>query len=128
MTSQRVVSPTASSKPRLRLVLASESPRRLALLAQAGIVPDLIRPASIDESLKRGELAREHALRLATEKCRAVAQAEAGALVLAADTVVALGRRVLPKAADAGEVRRCLALLSGRRHQVLTAVAVVHDG
>jgi nucleoside triphosphate pyrophosphatase len=109
------------------LVLASESPRRLALLAQAGIVPDAVLPAAIDESAKKAELPRLHALRLAVEKARKVGSERSGkpAFVLAADTVVALGRRILPKAQDDEEVRACLKLLSGRRHQVITAVALI---
>jgi septum formation protein len=109
------------------LILASESPRRRALLAQAGITPDAILPAQIDESVKKGEQPRAHAIRLAGEKARKV-QSEwngAPAFILAADTVVAVGRRILPKAADDNEVRACLNLLSGRRHQVITAVALI---
>jgi septum formation protein len=129
MTSPRDASPIASSK-RLALVLASESPRRLALLAQAGIVPDAIVPASIDETPRKGELPRLHALRLAREKARVAAESWRGepALILAADTVVACGRRILPKAATDKDVHDCLSLLSGRRHQVLTAVAVRKPG
>jgi septum formation protein len=111
----------------MRLVVASESPRRKALLAQAGITPALIVPASIDESVKKGESPRVHALRLAEEKARAVATGHDG-FILAADTVVALGRRILPKAEDDGTVRACLKLLSGRRHQVITAVALIVPG
>ena len=114
------------------LVLASESPRRLALLAQAGIMPDAVLPAAIDESVKKGELPRLHALRLAIAKARKVQgewpliNGEAKpAFILAADTVVAAGRRILPKARDDAEVRACLKLLSGRRHQVITAVALI---
>jgi septum formation protein len=109
------------------LILASESPRRAALLAQAGITPDSILPAAIDESVHKGELPRIHALRLATEKALAARDRWTGepAFILAADTVVALGRRILPKAADDAEVGRCLELLSGRRHQVITAVALI---
>lgn len=109
------------------LVLASESPRRVALLAQVGITPDAILPAAIDETLRKGELPRAHALRLAAEKARKVESEWNGkpALILAADTVVAVGRRILPKAADDEDVRACLKLLSGRRHQVITAVALV---
>jgi len=109
----------------LSLILASESPRRAALLAQAGIVPDAIIPAAIDESVRKAEQPREHALRLATEKARAVAAKRPGCFVLAADTVVSAGRRILPKADDAAMVRDCLKLLSGRRHQVITAVALI---
>lgn len=109
------------------LVLASESPRRLALLAQAGIRPDAVLPAAIDESVLKGEAPRAHALRLAVEKARRVESEWTGkpAFVLAADTVVAVGRRILPKAGDEAEVRDCLKLLSGRRHQVITAVALI---
>jgi septum formation protein len=109
------------------LVLASESPRRAALLAQAGIVPDAILPAHIDETPLRAEQPRLHALRLAEAKARKAAEAWTGApaFILAADTVVACGRRILPKAASDREVRACLTLLSGRRHQVLTAVALL---
>jgi septum formation protein len=107
-------------------VLASESPRRRELLAQAGISPDRIAPAQIDETPLKGELPRAHADRLAREKA-ATSWSRYGAkgvIVLAADTVVALGRRILPKAANDDDVRACLALLSGRRHLVITAVAL----
>lgn len=131
MTLPKGVSPIASNNSgRLGLVLASESPRRKALLAQAGIVPDLIRAASLDETPAKGELPRLYALRLAAEKAEAVAvkyralNPTAPALVLGADTVVAAGRRILPKPEDAAGVRACLELLSGRQHQVMTAVAV----
>jgi septum formation protein len=109
------------------LVLASESPRRAALLAQAGIVPAAILPAAIDETPRKAEQPRLYALRLAEAKARKAASAWSGApaFILAADTVVACGRRILPKAADDGEVRACLELLSGRRHQVMTAVALL---
>ncbi len=116
---------TLASAP---LVLASESPRRLALLAQAGIRPDAVLPAAIDESVLKGELPRVHALRLAVEKARRVKSEWSGrpAFILAADTVVAVGRRILPKAQNDAEVRTCLKLLSGRRHQVITAVALIN--
>lgn len=107
----------------MRLVLASASPRRLDLLRQIGLVPDLVAPADIDESPLKDETPRRLALRLAETKAARVAEAHPGDLVLAADTVVAIGRRVLPKAEDQADVRRCLALLSGRNHRVLTAVA-----
>jgi len=123
MTLPRDASPIASNNPALRLVLASESPRRLALLAQAGIVPDAVVPAAIDETPLKAELPRLYALRLAAQKARA-SLATGHTLVLAADTVVACGRRILPKAASPQDVHDCLSLLSGRRHQVLTAVAV----
>lgn len=107
------------------LILASESPRRRALLAQVGIVPDAVVPAALDETPHEGELPRLYAVRLARAKAEAVAAAHPGARVLAADTVVVAGRRILPKASDAAEVRACLSLLSGRQHQVLTAVALI---
>jgi len=107
------------------LVLASASPRRLDLLQQVGIVPDLVDPAEIDERPTKGELPAKHAMRLAEEKARTVAQRHPGSFVLAADTVVACGRRILPKAEDAQTARACLMLLSGRRHRVYGGVAVV---
>jgi septum formation protein len=107
----------------MKLVLASESPRRLALLAQIGVKPDAVAPAAIDETPREGETARALALRLAAAK--AEAGRTAGAAVLAADTVVACGRRLLPKAETETEARACLALLQGRAHQVVTAVAVL---
>ena len=110
------------------LILASASPRRAALLAQAGIVPGEIVAPGIDESPLKGELPRAHALRLARAKAEKVAAERREALVLAADTVVACGRRILPKAGSAAEVARCLKLLSGRRHQVVTALALAQAG
>ena len=107
------------------LVLASASPRRLELLARIGIVPTAIDAADIDEIPRKGELPRDHARRLAAAKADVVATRHPGAIVLAADTVVAAGRRILPKAGDAGEVAQCLVLLSGRRHHVLTALTVI---
>ena len=106
------------------LVLASASPRRLDLLARIGVVPDSVVPADVDESVLRGELPRDHALRLAREKAEAVAAKNPDALVLAADTVAAVGRRVLPKVEDEATLRACMKLLSGRRHRVLTGVAL----
>lgn len=106
------------------LILASASPRRLELLAQIGLAPGLIDPAEIDETPLPGETARLLALRLARAKAAAVAERRAGAFVLAADTVVALGRRLLGKPDDEADARRMLTLLSGRAHRVLTAVAV----
>lgn len=115
--------------PRPPLVLASASPRRLELLAQLGIAPDEVLPADLDESPLRDETPRLLAVRLAREKAAAVAALRPEAFVLAADTVVAVGRRLLGKAADEAEVRRFLDLLSGRAHRVLTGVAVaVPDG
>lgn len=124
MTSPKGALPIASARP--ELVLASESPRRLALLAQAGIVPAHVAPAAIDESVRKGEAPRSHAMRLAREKALAAGDRHARpAFVLAADTVVACGRRILPKAQSEGDVRACLELLSGRSHQVMTAVALL---
>ena len=108
----------------MRLILASASPRRLDLLARIGIAPDEVAPADIDESVLRGELPKAHALRLAEEKAAAVAQRFPDDLVLAADTVVAVGRRILPKVEDEATLRACMKLLSGRRHRVMTGVAL----
>ena len=107
------------------LVLASASPRRLDLLRQIGIEPDRIDPADIDEIAQPGELPPSHAMRLAEEKARAVMPRHPGAFILAADTVVACGRRILPKPADPATARSCLELLSGRRHRVHSGIAVV---
>ncbi|MBX7250284.1 MAG: Maf family nucleotide pyrophosphatase [Caulobacteraceae bacterium] len=107
------------------LVLASASPRRLELLKQIGLVPDAIRPANIDESPLTNETPRRLALRLAREKASTAAAASPGAYVLAADTVVAVGRRLMGKAETAEEARQWLNLMSGRNHRVLTGVAVV---
>ena len=112
----------------MRLVLASASPRRIDLLARIGVEPDAVLPADIDESVPRGELPRQHALRLAAEKAAAVATIEPEALVLAADTVVAVGRRILPKVEDETTLRACMKLLSGRRHRVLSGVALAVPG
>ena len=112
------------------LILASASPRRLDLLRQIGIEPRHLMAASIDETPLKGELPRVHAIRLAREKAEAVlVKPETTALsepyvVLAADTVVAVGRRILPKAETEAEARACLALLSGRPHRVHTAVVI----
>jgi septum formation protein len=112
----------------MRLILASASPRRLDLLARIGVVPDAVAPADIDEGVPEGELPRDHALRLAREKAEAVAAQHPEALVLGADTVVAVGRRILPKVEDEATLRACMKLLSGRRHRVLTGVALVAPG
>lgn len=109
----------------MRLILASASPRRLDLLARIGVVPDAVDPANLDESHHKGELPRVYAQRIAREKAEDVAARNPGALVLAADTVVAVGRRILPKAEDATTAQACLESLSGRRHQVLTAVSLI---
>lgn len=112
----------------VRLVLASASPRRLDLLVRIGVLPDAVDPADIDEAPLRGELPRVHVARLAAAKAEAVAARHPGAIILGADTVVAAGRRILPKAEDEATARQCLALLSGRRHHVLTAVTVLAGG
>jgi len=106
------------------LVLASASPRRLELLRQVGLMPDCVDPADIDEIPHRGELPPAHAIRLAQEKVQAVIPRHPGAYVLAADTVVACGRRILPKTEDEATARSCLKLLSGRRHRIHGAIAV----
>jgi septum formation protein len=103
----------------MRLILASASPRRLDLLARIGVTPDAIVPPDIDESVQKGELPREHALRLAREKAEAVATQEPDALV---------GRRILPKVEDEATLRTCMNLLSGRRHRVLTGIALAIPG
>jgi septum formation protein len=107
------------------LVLASASPRRLELLRQVGLMPDCIDPADIDETPRRGELPPAHVMRLAKEKAQAVIPRHPGAYILAADTVVACGRRILPKTEDGASARSCLELLSGRRHRVHGAVVLV---
>jgi septum formation protein len=117
------VSKPARPKPFPKLVLASASPRRLELLRQIGLVPEVVDPAEIDETPLEDETARRLALRLARAKAAACAARHPDAFVLAADTVVAVGRRLLGKPADAADARRMLALLSGRAHRVLTAVA-----
>lgn len=109
------------------LVLASTSPRRRDLLAQLGVAPSRIASPDIDESPCEAERPRAYALRMAEEKARAVAL-KPGEVALSGDTVVAAGRRILPRAADPQEVVRCLTLLSGRRHRVLTAVAIIDAG
>jgi septum formation protein len=109
----------------MRLVLASASPRRLDLLARIGVTPDAVVPAEIDETPHKGELPAPYAARMAAEKAAEVSGVEPGALVLAADTVVAVGRRILPKAEDEHEARSALSLLSGRRHRVLSAVTLI---
>ncbi|MBX7456751.1 Maf family nucleotide pyrophosphatase [Qipengyuania sp. 1NDH17] len=104
------------------LILASASPRRRELIARLGLTPDAIAPADIDETPAKGELPREYAKRMAREKAEAAASYDG--FVLAGDTVVAAGRRILPKAEDEATARKCLELLSGRRHRVLSAIAL----
>ena len=110
----------------MRLILASASPRRLARLARIGVTPDAILPAEIDETPRRAELPAPYARRMAAEKAAAVA--EAGALTLAADTVVAAGRRILPKPDTEADAHAALSLLSGRRHRVYSAVTLIDAG
>ncbi len=105
------------------LILASASPRRRDLLAQIGITPDRIVATNIDESPREREAPRPHAARLAREK--AAAAATPASYVLAADTVVAIGRRIMPKAETQAQAETCLRLLSGRRHHVFTAITLV---
>ncbi len=113
---------------RPELVLASASPRRIELLALVGITPDRIDPADIDETPLKDETPSRLAARLAVSKAEAVAAGAPDAVVLAADTVVAVGRRLLEKAADEAEAARFLKLLSGRNHRVFTGVAVTAAG
>ncbi len=113
--------------PHCDLVLASASPRRLDLLRQIGVEPAEVVAADIDETPRRGELARDLALRLAAEKVRAVAGRYSGRFILGADTVVACGRRILPKAETAAQARDCLMFLSGRRHHVYSGICVLTD-
>lgn len=107
------------------LILASQSPRRLSLLSQIGITPDAVRPADINEDPIEGEVPRDHALRLAQEKAAKVAGDNPDNIILAADTVVGVGRRILPKAETLEQAKYCLDLLSGRGHRVFTGVAVI---
>jgi septum formation protein len=109
----------------LHLTLASASPRRRELLARLGLEPHAVTPADIDETPLKGELPRPYALRMGREKALAVSGAvDAPGYVLAGDTVVAVGRRILPKTETEAEARACLELISGRRHQVLSSVVL----
>ncbi|MBS0534053.1 MAG: Maf-like protein [Proteobacteria bacterium] len=116
---------------RPKFVLASGSPRRLALVNQAGIEPDALKPSDVDETPKRGEIPRAYANRLAKEKAQVALDNVRlddelrGAYILAADTVVAVGRRILPKAELLDEAQQCLRLLSGRNHRVYTSICLV---
>lgn len=107
------------------LILASASPRRLELLKQIGIVPGKVAPADIDETPLKAELPAAYAKRIASAKALKVWQENKGNIILAADTVVGVGRRILPKTEEEAEARKCLALMSGRRHDVMTAVSVI---
>lgn len=119
------MSPIASvERVALQLILASASPRRIELLARIGVVPDLVLPADLDETPLPKETPRQHVLRLAQAKAAAISATHPAALVLAADTVVAKGRRLLPKAQTREEAQACLTMLSGCNHRVTTAIAV----
>lgn len=107
-----------------KFILASASPRRLDLLAQIGLTPDAVMPADINEDPLSGELPRIHAQRLAREKASKIASEKPSAFILAADTVVGVGRRILPKAETEAQARYCLNLMSGRGHRVFTGVAL----
>ncbi len=107
----------------MALILGSGSPRRLELLAQLGVTPDAVSPPDIDETPQKGELPRPYCARMALEKVRAV-QAPDSDVVLCADTTVALGRRILGKPENASEAAAFLQLMSGRRHRVITAIAL----
>jgi septum formation protein len=109
-------------------ILASASPRRLELLARLGVVPDAVEAADLDEAVEPGERPETHARRLAAAKAAAVAARHPGAVVLAADTVVAVGRRILGKAETEAEAAASLRLLSGRRHRVWTALSAIDAG
>lgn len=111
-------------KNKTPLILASASPRRLDLLSQVGITPDHVIPADIDESERKGEHPRPYAMRMAREKAQAIT-AHDGHFILAADTVVAVGRRILPKAETSEQAALCLDLLSGRRHRVYGGICLI---
>jgi septum formation protein len=113
-----------AKSPKGPLVLLSASPRRLALLAQLGLEPAQVDPAEIGEAVRPGESPHNYAMRMAREKLAARAGAHPDSFLIAADTVVALGRRILPKAEDAATAKACLERLSGRRHRVMTGLAV----
>jgi septum formation protein len=119
---------TPPRPPKPPFILASASPRRVALLDQLGLSPDCIIPADIDETPLPTELPRQHAARLAESKARTIAEENGGAIVLGADTVVARGRRIFPKAEDEKTARTCLALLSGEKHRVYGGVCIITPG
>jgi len=116
---------SGTKTPLLKLILASASPRRCDLLARIGVVPDSIIPADIDEDPHKDEIPKPHALRLAIGKAQAIAPKHKGAFILSADTVVGVGRRILPKAEDLDTAKQCLELLSGRAHRVFTGVCLI---
>jgi len=107
------------------LILASASPRRKELLAQLKIAPNSTIPADIDEAPLKNELPKNYATRMAFEKASKIAQAQKNAFILSADTVVSCGRRILPKAETDEEVQKCLKILSGKKHSVLTAIYII---
>jgi septum formation protein len=109
----------------MTLILASASPRRLELLKQVGIAPAKVVPADIDETPHKSEIPAAYAKRIASSKALKVYEQHKGDIILAADTVVGVGRRILPKTENENEARDCLRLMSGRRHRVLTAISVV---
>ncbi len=112
-----------------KLILASASPRRLDLLTRIGVTPDAVTPADIDESPHPREIPLDYARRMSAEKAATITNTHPGCFILAGDTVVAVGRRILPKTETEQEARDCLALVSGRRHRVLSAVSLVRpDG
>lgn len=111
-----------------KLILASASPRRLDLLKQAGITPDKVVPADIDESHLKNEIPSVYAPRIAAAKARVIGAEYADDFILSADTVVGVGRRILPKTETEDEARKCLEMMSGRRHRVLTAVSLIAPG
>lgn len=110
-----------------KLILASQSARRLSLLQQIAIIPDLIEAPDIDETPLKTELPRQYAMRMAEQKAKIILQKNNGNFVLAADTVVACGRRILPKAESDTQVKDCLNMLSGRQHTVITAICIISD-
>lgn len=122
------MSDTASARARPPLILASASPRRLELLAQIGVRPDAVEPADIDETPLRDETPRRLVARLAEQKAAAIAAHRPDALVLGADTVVAVGRRILGKPVDGEDAERMMRLISGRAHRVLTGVCLIAPG
>lgn len=122
MTAKSIPPVLQSSSP---LILASASPRRLELLSQIGIKPDAVIPADIDETILKGELPKTLALRLAKSKAEKIADANPKAFILAADTVVACGRRLMDKPTDASDARRILEILSGRRHKVYGGLCLI---
>lgn len=111
----------------MTLILASASPRRVQLLAQLGITPDRIIPADIDETPLLREAPLAYVKRVAEGKAKKIAESHPGERILSADTVVALGRRILPKAEDEATARKCLRLMSGRRHKVMTCVCLIDE-